>query len=97
MLSSLVIARSEATKQSQDAAAEIATACFAGLAMTKAVRGESAEDSRLCRMGVNDIRLEPPKVLFDLAITYEIVNRTNRAYEFTNDNCSIFLVFGLLK
>jgi hypothetical protein len=46
---------------------------------------------------VDDVRLNPPQVLFDLVVAYQVLKWINRPSEFIDNYDFIFLVLGLIK
>ena len=48
-------------------------------------------------MSVDDVGLEVPEIVFDLVITYGVVQGADGADEFGYNDNIIFLIFGLFK
>jgi hypothetical protein len=61
------------------------------------VTGIPAEDSRLGRMGVDDVRLQLPQKFFYLEVTDNIVVRINGPAHPVNNNHFIILAFRLFE
>ena len=58
---------------------------------------QTPENTGLCRMGMNNIRLQSPQMFFDFTICDKIFYRVNRPYQFINDYHFVFLILCLLK
>ena len=89
--------RSRATKQSRSVTAEIATACFAGLAMTEAAGREPSQYPGLGRMSMNDIRLQLAKQLLNLKVAYRIIKRIDSPTKPVNNHDRVTLSLCLVE